>query len=85
MLTHVCQPERMTEATPARLRADAENALTPLGAERIQLLKRLDEIEQQLRPLVVRAIDCEVPFRRIQELTSVSPNTARAWKRATNG
>jgi len=82
MLTRLCQSERMTEATPAQLRADAETALTTLGTERIELLKRLDEIEQELRPRVVRAIDCEVPFRRIQELTSLSPNTARAWKRA---
>lgn len=67
--------------TPAQLRAEAEAALKPLGQKRIRLLAQLEELEAELRPLVVHAVRMEVPFRRINELTAVSPNTAAAWRR----
>ncbi|OEJ93119.1 hypothetical protein [Streptomyces thermolilacinus] len=69
----------MTQMTPAQLRADAEEALTPLGRRRIRLLAQLEEIDAELRPLIQRARAVEVPIRRIAELTAVSPNTVRAW------
>lgn len=71
----------MTQKTPAQLRAEAEEALKPLGQKRIKLLAQLEEVEAELRPLVVEAVRMEVPFRRINEMTAVSPNTASAWKR----
>ncbi|MEW2267995.1 hypothetical protein ACGF5T_35940 [Streptomyces sp. NPDC047853] len=71
----------MTQKTPAELRAEAEAALKPLGQKRIKLLAQLDEVDRELRPLVKEAVRMEVPYRRINELTAVSPNTARAWSK----
>lgn len=69
----------MTQKTPAQLRAEAEKALTPLGQKRVRLLAQLEEIDRDLRPLIAEAVRMEVPYRRINELTAVAPNTARAW------
>jgi hypothetical protein len=71
----------MTQQTPAQLRAQAEEAIRPLGQKRIKLLAQLEEVEAVLRPLVVEAVRMEVAFRRINELTAVAPNTALAWRR----
>lgn len=75
----------MTQQTPAQLRATAEAALKPLGSKRIKIKTQLDEVEEQLRPLVVEAIRMEVPYRRITALTGVASNTARAWSKAAQG
>lgn len=69
----------MTQKTPAELRADAEKALTPVGRKRIRLLAQLDEVDEELRPLIEAARRVELPIRRITELTAVAPNTVRAW------
>ena len=69
----------MTQKTPAQLRAEAEKAIAPLGQKRIRLLTQLEEIDRDLRPLIAEAVRIEVPYRRINELTAVAPNTARAW------
>ena len=71
----------MTQKTPAQLRAEAETAITPLGQKRIRLLTQLEEIDRDLRPLIAEAVRMEVPYRRINELTAVAPNTARAWSK----
>lgn len=71
----------MTQKTPRELRAEAEVALKPLGQKRIKLLAQLEAVDAELRPLVVEAVRMEVPYRRINELTAVAPNTARAWSR----
>lgn len=68
-----------TPQTPAQLRAAAEDALRPLGQERIRLLARLEEIDAQLRPLVVRALEAEVSERRIGQLTALARGTVRSW------
>jgi hypothetical protein len=52
-----------------------------LGQKRIKLLAELEAVEAELRPLVAEAVRMEVPYRRINELTAVSPNTARAWSK----
>jgi hypothetical protein len=72
----------MTQKTPAQLRAEAEKALTPLGQKRVRLLAQLEEIDRDLRPLIAEAVRMEVPYRRINELTAVAPNTARAWSKS---
>jgi hypothetical protein len=72
----------MTQKTPAELRADAEATLKPLGAKRIKLLAQLEEIDEELAPLIRSARTVELPIRRITELTGVSPNTVRAWTKA---
>lgn len=73
----------MTQPTPAQLRAKAEEALRGPGQKRIKLLAQLDEVDAELRPLIAHAVTMEVPYRRINELTAVAPNTARAWHRAS--
>jgi len=75
----------MTQKTPAELRAEAEQALKPLGQRRIKLLAELEAVDAELRPVIANAVAMEVPFRRINELTAVAPNTARAWHRALQG
>jgi hypothetical protein len=75
----------MTQQTPAQLRAAAEEALKPLGQKRIRLLAQLEAVEAELRPLVARAVTMEVPYRRINELTAVASNTARAWATKSGG
>lgn len=73
---------RMTQKTPAQLRADAEATLRGPGQRRIELLAQLDELDKELRPLIAAARVVEVPIRRITEITAVSPNTVRAWTAA---
>ncbi|MFB7957977.1 hypothetical protein [Streptomyces sp. NPDC056045] len=70
--------------TPAQLRAKAEAALEPLGAKRIKLLAQLEALDAEIRPVVVEAVRMEVPYRRIRELTGVSPNTSAAWRKASD-
>ncbi|MFD3656832.1 hypothetical protein [Streptomyces sp. NPDC058620] len=72
----------MMQKTPAELRADAVANLEPHGQKRISLLAQLEELDEQLRPLIQSARAAEVPIRRIAELTAVSPNTVRAWTKA---
>lgn len=76
------QDDVMTQKTPAELRAEAEAALTPLGQKRIKLLAELEEIDRELRPLIAEAVRMEVPYRRINEISGVAPNTARAWAKS---
>jgi DNA-directed RNA polymerase specialized sigma24 family protein len=67
--------------TPAQLRAAAEEAMKPLGERRIQLMRELEEITQQLKPLVLQAREVEVTLRRIGEITGITSNTVRAWEK----
>ncbi|MFJ8628882.1 hypothetical protein ACIRD3_39375 [Kitasatospora sp. NPDC093550] len=69
----------MTQRTPSQLRADAEAKLAGPGARRIQLQSDIDDLDEELLPLVVEARAMEVPFRRITELTGIASNTVRAW------
>jgi len=67
------------EVTPEQIREAAESKIKPLGAERLKLLKRLDTIDRELRPLVASARRAEVSFRRVTELTGLSANTVKKW------
>lgn len=78
----MCQTAYMTQQTPAQMRAKAEADLKPLGQQRVRLLAKLEALDAELRPVLVEAVRMEVPLRRIYELTGVSPNTARAWRKA---
>ncbi len=76
---------RMSEGlTPADLRRRAEETLAAPGKRRIRLRRQLDEVEAELRPLVVAAHRNEVGYRRITELTGLSPATIRAWTRSSD-
>ncbi|MGW9262514.1 hypothetical protein ACWGRA_31275, partial [Streptomyces albidoflavus] len=54
----------------------------PLGAKRIRLLAQLEQLDAEIRPVIVEAVRMEVPYRRIRDLTGVSPNTSAAWRKA---
>ncbi|MCQ4045495.1 hypothetical protein ACFOSC_01825 [Streptantibioticus rubrisoli] len=73
----------MMQKTPAQLRADAEEALKGPGQRRVKLLAQLEELDEELRPLIRAAREVELPIRRITELTAVAPNTVRAWTGTT--
>jgi len=68
-----------SNVTPEQLRADAVEALKEPGAQRLELLRQIAEIDEGLKPLIARAREVEVPYTRINELTGVAPNTVRAW------
>lgn len=74
----------MTQKTPAQLRAEAEAAITPLGQKRIKLLAQLEELDAELRPLVLSARRAEVSLRRINALTGLAANTVRAWEKSNS-
>jgi len=71
-------PKNM-RATPKELRAAAEAELAPIGERRRALLAELADLERELRPAVVAAVEVELPLRRIGELAGIAPNTARRW------
>jgi hypothetical protein len=74
------QADCMTSnVTPEQLRADAVEALKEPGRRRLELLRQIAEIDDELRPLISRAREVEVAFTRITELTGVAPNTVRSW------
>jgi len=70
-----------SELTPRMLRERAEDALRPVAQRRVELLAELEEVERELRPLVQRAVAAEVSYRRIRELSGLSPTTIRVWSR----
>jgi DNA-directed RNA polymerase specialized sigma24 family protein len=64
---------------PEERRAQAVNALSEPGQQRIQLNADLLALDQRLRPLVIRAAVAGVPYRRIAELTGISHATVARW------
>jgi hypothetical protein len=84
MMGHMVEREPSLPQTPAELRAVAEDALRPLGQERIRLITRLEEIDKELKPLVGKALEAEVSERRIGQLTALARGTVRSWGRKTD-
>ena len=70
MLYHVAN-----EISPADIRAAALGALSEPGERRRRLLAELAQVEEELRPLIARAVRAEVPHRQIQEVTGISRPT----------
>jgi hypothetical protein len=68
-----------SNVTPEQLRADAVEALKEPGRRRLELLKQIASVDDELKPLISRAREVEVAFTRITELTGVAPNTVRSW------
>ncbi|MFG2776189.1 hypothetical protein [Streptomyces sp. NPDC048350] len=64
-----------SEISPAEIRAAALEALNGPGERRRRLLAELAETEEELRPLIARAVRAEVPHRQIQEVTGISRPT----------
>ena len=68
-----------TTPTPKALRAAAADALRAPGRRRLAALAKLDQLDTELRPLVIAAVTAEVPYRMITELTGLSHTTAIKW------
>ncbi|MFG2183405.1 hypothetical protein ACGFLS_32440 [Streptomyces abikoensis] len=62
--------------------AEAIRALEGPGARRVRLKLDLREVDKQLKPLVARAVQADVPVRRIAEITGLSTNTVMLWGRS---
>lgn len=76
----------MTErVTPAKLRADADREVAAIGSRRVRLLAELEAVEAELRPVVRRAVECEVSQRRISALTGLSTTTIGKWLKEKAG
>ncbi|WP_338909673.1 hypothetical protein [Streptomyces nigra] len=73
----------MQEKTPAQLRAAAEERLRAPGAERLRLVQQRDEVDEELRPLVVAAKRAGITYRRLHEVSGVPPITVGRWARRT--
>ncbi|MFF6787383.1 hypothetical protein [Streptomyces sp. NPDC012510] len=69
----------MQDTTPAQLRSAAAASLKTPGAKRLKLLRQLEEVENELRPLVVEAWRHEVTYRDIRDATGIVANTVRLW------
>ncbi|WP_161983197.1 hypothetical protein [Candidatus Frankia alpina] len=64
------------------MRAEVEQVIRPIGRERRELLSRLNEIDKELRPLVLAALEVEISVARLGGLTGLARNTISAWKQA---
>jgi len=67
--------------TPEDERAAAVRDLISPGEEYRELQARAREVRSVLRPRVERALRAGVSYRRIEELTGLSPATISAWGR----
>jgi hypothetical protein len=68
--------------TAKQLREQSIRELTEPGQRRRALMDQLAEVDQEIRPLVIRAVDNGVPQRTITQLTGVAGATIRSWYRA---
>lgn len=75
----------MAQTTPRELREQAEAALVDDGARRRELVAELAALDGALWHKVVRAVEVEVPLRRIRDLTGLSPTTIRRWAKTDTG
>ena len=69
------------DVTPARLRAQAEGKVRPLGQRRIKLLADLEALEAELLPVVREAVRAEVSQRRLSAMTGLSTTTIAKWSK----
>jgi hypothetical protein len=77
----LCHDHHVAEqVTPEQRKAEAVVRLIEPGRRRLNLLAELDRLDVEIRPLVLAAIAAKVPYRRITELTGVSPVTLTRWK-----
>ena len=61
--------------------AEAARELAALGQRRLRLVGQLKEVDGDLRPVVIKATQAGLPYRRIEELTGVSHATVGRWAR----
>jgi hypothetical protein len=67
--------------TPEEAKAAAVAALVGPGGQRLELMRRVEELDEVLRPLVRRAVAAGVPKTRIRELTGLARGTVGAWSK----
>ena len=67
------------QATPEDRRALVVRKLAEPGRQRIRLAAELQDLDHQIRPLVVQAVVAGVPYRRIAELSGISRATVSRW------
>jgi len=67
--------------TPEEARAAAVAALVGPGGQRLELMRRVEELDEALRPLVRQAVAAGVPKTRIRELTGLARGTIGAWSK----
>lgn len=63
-------------------RADALAALVEPGRRRKEAVTAAEAVDEELRPLVAAAVLVSAPYRRIRELTGLSPTTIGTWAHA---
>lgn len=78
-MCYILECMKRKRATPEDLRRRAADALVDIGARRKRLLKELEELEEELRPLVVEAHRNEVTYVTITDRTGLAPWTIRRW------
>lgn len=66
-------------STPEDARAKAVRQLVSPGEERIRFATELEQLDAKIRPLVLAAVQADVPYRRIAELTGISRATVARW------
>ncbi|MFG1903021.1 helix-turn-helix domain-containing protein [Micromonospora carbonacea] len=74
-----------TPDLPEQERAAAVSRIAGFGAERLRLLRELEQVDETLRPRVLQAVAAGVPYRRIAELTGYSRSAISRWGQPTNG
>ncbi len=70
---------------PEHERAAAVGQIAGFGAERLRLLRELEQVDEVLRPRVQHAVAVGVPYRRIAELTGYSRSAISRWGQPANG
>ncbi|MEV8093715.1 helix-turn-helix domain-containing protein [Kitasatospora sp. NPDC085879] len=66
---------------PEDRRAQAVRSLVEPGQRRRVLAAELEQVEAELRPMVLEAVAAGVTYRRIAELSGISRATVARWNK----
>ncbi len=66
---------------PEDRRAQAVRSLVEPGERRRGLAAELEQVEAELRPMVLEAVAAGVTYRRIAELSGISRATVARWNK----
>ncbi|MFB7663974.1 helix-turn-helix domain-containing protein [Kitasatospora sp. NPDC056138] len=67
------------DAMPEDRQAKAVRQLVGPGQRRRTLVTQLEQVERELRPVVLEAVAAGVTYRRIAELSGISRATVARW------
>jgi hypothetical protein len=62
-------------------KVEAERALRAPGERRLRAKEELRRADDELRPVVVKAMKANLPIRRIAEMTGLATTTVMLWGR----